>query len=289
MNKFSHVSFLSDYGTQDEFVGVVKAVIADIAPHVNVIDLVHDVTPFDVRAGSLALARCVPYVPTGVVLAVVDPGVGGSRRAIAISVGGGKGVFIGPDNGLLPGAVALAGGPDQAVVLNNSAYQLASPGDTFAGRDIFAPAAAHLCNGVALTDLGDEIDPSLLLPGVVPLPREEGGQLLSEVTWIDRFGNCQLNVGPEEINKWGSPLRVIIGASDPTNQIVRSVPVVRNFADIGGGIGLVVDSYGMLALCVDRGSAAAELQLGPTDMVVIAQDPSAGAGVATSVRLGTKK
>jgi len=157
MNKFSHVSFLSDYGTQDEFVGVVKAVIADIAPHVNVIDLVHDVTPFDVRAGSLALARCVPYVPTGVVLAVVDPGVGGSRRAIAISVGGGKGVFIGPDNGLLPGAVALAGGPDQAVVLNNVAYQLASPGDTFAGRDIFAPAAAHLCNGVALDLAGRHV------------------------------------------------------------------------------------------------------------------------------------
>ena len=94
---------------------------------------------------------------------------------------------------------------------------------------------------------------------------------------------------PEDIDKWGSPLRVIIGASDPTTQIVRSMPVVRNFADIGGGIGLVVDSYGMLALCVDRGSASAELQLGPTDLVVIAQDPSAGAGVATSVRLGTKK
>jgi S-adenosylmethionine hydrolase len=113
--------------------------------------------------------------------------------------------------------------------------------------------------------------------------------LLSEVTWVDRFGNCQLNVGPEDVEKWGSPLRVIIGASDPASQIVRSMPVVRNFADIGGGIGLVVDSYGMLALCVDRGSASAELQLGPTDMVMIAQDPSAGAGVATSVRLSAKK
>ncbi|NDD18111.1 MAG: hypothetical protein EB104_04360, partial [Acidimicrobiia bacterium] len=171
------ISFLSDYGTRDEFVGIVKSVIADLAPHARVIDLTHEIAPFDVRAGSLALARCISYVPSGIVLAVVDPGVGTARRPIAVSVGGGRGVLIGPDNGLLSMGVALAGGADAAVVLNNVEHHLAAPGATFAGRDIFAPAAAHLCNGVALSDLGEAIDPALLLPGVVPLSRTENGVL----------------------------------------------------------------------------------------------------------------
>lgn len=136
--RYDTVSFLSDYGLRDEFVGIVKGVIADIAPHARVIDLTHEVPPFDVRAGSLALARCISYVPSGVVLAVVDPGVGTARRGIAVSVGGGRGVLIGPDNGLLSMGTALAGGADAAVVLNNPKYQLEAPGATFAGRDIFA-------------------------------------------------------------------------------------------------------------------------------------------------------
>ena len=110
--RYDTVSFLTDYGNRDEFVGVVKSVIRDIAPHVEVIDLTHEITPYDVRAGALALARCIEYVPSGVVLAVVDPGVGTNRRAVAIEVAGGAGVVIGPDNGLLAPAVAMAGGAD---------------------------------------------------------------------------------------------------------------------------------------------------------------------------------
>jgi len=146
VTRFSTVSFLTDYGTADEFVGVVKSVIRDIAPHVGVIDLTHEITPFDVRAGSLALARCIGYVPSGIVLAVVDPGVGTTRRAVAIEVAGGAGVVMGPDNGLLAPAVAMAGGAERAFELTNPEYQLESAGATFAGRDVFAPAAAHLCN-----------------------------------------------------------------------------------------------------------------------------------------------
>ena len=108
--KFDHISFLSDYGTTDEFVGIVKCVVADIAPHVNVIDITHDIAAFDVRAGSLALARAISYVPKGVIMAIVDPGVGTARRAVAVSVSGGDGILIGPDNGLLATGVALAGG-----------------------------------------------------------------------------------------------------------------------------------------------------------------------------------
>lgn len=284
--RFDTVSFLTDYGTRDEFVGIVKCVIADIAPHARVIDITHEVPPFDVRAGSLALARAVSYVPQGVVLAVVDPGVGTHRRAIAVSVAGGTGIFIGPDNGLLSMGVALAGGADSAVVLDKPEYHLAAPGDTFAGRDIFAPVAAHLCNGVALTDLGTPIDVDTLLPGIVPLPRQEGDELHAEVTWVDRYGNCQINVSPDDVAELGSPIRVTLGARGTGERIVRSMPVVRNFGQIGAGIGLVVDSFGMLALCKDRGSAASELDLAPSDLVVLTRDE--GSGQSTSVSLTSK-
>ncbi|MFM8907113.1 MAG: S-adenosyl-l-methionine hydroxide adenosyltransferase family protein, partial [Actinomycetota bacterium] len=227
--RYDTISFLSDYGLRDEFVGIVKGVIADIAPHARVIDLTHEVPPFDVRAGSLALARCISYVPSGIVLAVVDPGVGTARRGVAVSVGEGRGVLIGPDNGLLSMGTALAGGADAAVVLNNPQYHLEAPGATFAGRDIFAPAAAHLCNGVPLAELGEAVDPNLLLPGVVPLSRTEGDETIAEVTWIDRYGNCQLNVGPDDVAALGNRLSVVL--TSPTGErSTRAANVVRNFS-----------------------------------------------------------
>lgn len=286
--RFDNISFLSDFGISDEFVGVVKSVIADIAPHARVIDLVHEIAPFDVRAGSLALARCIPYVPQGVVLAIVDPGVGSARRGVAISVAGGTGVFVGPDNGLLAAAIALAGGAEKAVVLNNSEYQLAAPGSTFAGRDIFGPAAAYLCNGVPLEELGDEIDPELLLPGIVPLPRELDGGLQGEVTWVDRYGNCQLNISSDDIVGWGKQIRVVITNLATSERVVRSLPVVDNFSQVAGGIALVIDSYGMLAICVDRGSAALELHLGPSDLVALLPDSPSGQSIETNVHIGRK-
>src|SRR6478752_10705328 len=130
--RYDTVSFLSDWGLADEFVGVVKAVLRDLAPHAVVSDLSHQITPFDVRAGSLALARSISYLPTGVVLAVVDPGVGTSRRAVAVEVAGGEGVLVGPDNGLLGPAVGVLDGAGRAVELTNAAFHLASAtGATF--------------------------------------------------------------------------------------------------------------------------------------------------------------
>src|SRR5215210_9357243 len=125
------ISFLSDYGTADEFVGVVKSVVRGIAPHATVIDLTHEVPAHDVRAGSLTLARAIQYVAPGVVLAVVDPGVGTERKAVAVEVAGGEGVLVGPDNGLLAPAVAMAGGAERAVTLTVEDYHLPSPGPTF--------------------------------------------------------------------------------------------------------------------------------------------------------------
>ena len=267
--RYDTISFLTDYGTVDEFVGVVKSVIRDIAHDVTVIDLTHEVPPFDIRAGSLTLARCISYVPSGVVLAVVDPAVGTDRRCIAVEVADGDGVLVGPDNGLLAPAVAMAGGAGRCVLLTNPEYQLEAPGATFAGRDIFAPAAAHLCNGVDLYELGEPIEADLLLPGVIPLPREENGALVTEVLWVDRFGNCQLNVGPDEVAALGDAIRITVGESSGTATI-RVAKRSDSFFGLGpGALGLVTDSYGMLALALDRRSAALELEIGPHDQVVL--------------------
>ncbi|MGH9031707.1 MAG: SAM hydrolase/SAM-dependent halogenase family protein, partial [Acidimicrobiia bacterium] len=146
-------SFLSDYGSADEFVGVCKSVMLSVAPDLRVIDLTHEVPPHDVKAGALTLVRAVQYLPEGgIVLAVVDPGVGTDRRLLGVDVP--HGVLFGPDNGLLAPAVAMLGGATQVVSLTNTEYHLPSPGPTFAGRDVLAPAVGHLAAGVALGDLG---------------------------------------------------------------------------------------------------------------------------------------
>mgnify|MGYP006268653273 CR=1 FL=1 len=265
----NHVALLTDYGVDDEFVGVLKSVIVDMAPHVRITDITHGVPPFDVRWGSLALARAIQYVPAGVIVAVVDPGVGSDRRAVAIEVAGGRGILVGPDNGLLPAAAAMAGGAERAFILSNTDLHIDAPGTTFAGRDVFAPVAAFLCNGGPIEQVGDEIDPGALLPGVVPLPSDvsdavHGEGLRCEVTWVDRYGNCQLNVGPDDVTALGPVLRLVIGDD------VRSARIESHFGAIGeGAIGAVIDSYGMLALAVDRGSAAFELRLQAGDSVTL--------------------
>jgi S-adenosylmethionine hydrolase len=285
--RFDTVSLLTDYGTVDEFAGILKAVIRDIAPHVTVVDLTHSIPPFDIRAGSLALARCIGYVPSGVVMAVVDPGVATDRRAVAIEVAGGSGVVVGPDNGLLAPAVAMAGGAERAVELTNPDYQLLAPGATFAGRDVFAPAAAHICNGVDLSELGPDVDPGLLLPATVPLPRDVDDTIVAEVLWVDHYGNCQLNVGPDDLPAdWSGDVQLRIGGAPGQSgtDVVRRLVRASSFAALGPGApGLVLDSYGMLSICLDRRSAADELGLGAGDQVVLASlDDQPGATTAVS-------
>ena len=262
------ISFLSDYGLQDEFVGVVKAVIRSIAPDATVLDITHDVPAHDVRAGALTLARSIQYLPAGVVLAVVDPGVGSERRAVAVEVGGEgdteRAVLLGPDNGLLAPAVALSGGARRAVALTNTEYQLDAPGPTFAGRDIFAPAAAYLCLGVDLDELGEPVDPFSLLPAIVPLSRVENGGVVGEVLWVDRFGNVQLNVGPDEVEGMGERVLVKYGTKSRLALRVVSYSELKT-----GQLGLLVDSYGLLSLALDRSPASEELRLGPGDAVTL--------------------
>ncbi|MCB0975879.1 MAG: SAM-dependent chlorinase/fluorinase [Acidimicrobiales bacterium] len=286
MTSYPTISFLSDYGTVDEFVGVVHSVIRQISPPTVVIDVTHEIPAHDVRAGGLALARSAQYLAPGVVLAVVDPGVGTERRAIAIEVGDGESVLIGPDNGLLAPAVAMVGGATRAFELTNPEYQLAAPGPTFAGRDVFAPAAAHLCAGVPVEELGDEVDPNGLMPAMIPITRFEDGALVAEVLWTDRFGNIQLNVDPDEVAAWGDRIGLRFDGGSRTGIRVETYAEIKT-----GEIGLVVDSYGLLSVAVDRSSAAEELGLGTGDEVKLldlSDDPSAPSGIATPVTLREK-
>lgn len=265
---------------------MVHSVVRQIAPGVEVIDITHQVPPHDVRAGGLALARAAQYLAPGVVLAVVDPGVGTSRRAIAVEVGDGASVLVGPDNGLLAPAVAMVGGATRAVELADETFHLAAPGPTFAGRDVFAPAAAHLCTGVDLLELGPELDPAGLTPGMIPITREEHGTLVGEVLWTDRYGNLQLNVDPAEIEGYGDRVGLRFDGRSRTG--VRHT----SYAEVPAGeVGLVVDSYGLVSIAVDRGSAAEELGIGTGDEVVLEPlgDDERPAGVVTAVDLGVRR
>ncbi|MCY3635249.1 MAG: SAM-dependent chlorinase/fluorinase [bacterium] len=275
--RYDTISFLSDYGLSDEFVGVVKSVIRSISPEIAVVDITHDIAPHDVRAGGLALARSAQYLVPGVVLAVVDPGVGGNRRAVAVEVGDGASVLVGPDNGLLAPAVAMVGGASRAVELTAEHYHLVPVGPTFAGRDVFAPTAAHICLGADLEDVGTPIPVHSLVPGVVPVSRTEGDRIHAEVLWVDRFGNLQLNLDPAEIEPFGPALRLTAG------EIGRNVRRVNSYSDLESGeIGVLVDSYGLVAVAVNRGSAALELSCVEGDSITV--EPG-GPAPATPVQL----
>jgi S-adenosyl-L-methionine hydrolase (adenosine-forming) len=284
--RFRTISFLSDYGLDDEFVGVVKSVVRSLAPDVAVIDITHNIAPHDVRAGGLALARASHYLAPGVVIAVVDPGVGGARRAIAVEVGDGQSILVGPDNGLLAPAVAMCGGATAAVELDNPAFHLVTADDgvgvTFAGRDVFAPVAAHLCLGVDLRELGTPIDAEMLTPGLIPVARNERDAIIAEVLWVDRYGNAQLNIDANDVESLGTALRVRVRES------TRRAVLATTYSDLTAGvIGVIVDSYGLLSLCVDRGSAALELRLAAGDEVRLEriEDGAAGEGVDVPIAL----
>ncbi len=285
--RYDTVSVLTDYGYDDEFAGVVRSVIRDLAPHATVVDLTHGIAPFDVRGGSLALARSIGYVAEGVVLAIVDPGVATDRKAIAVEVADGAGVLVGPDNGLLAPAVALAGGAQRAVELDNDDYHLAAPGATFAGRDIFAPAAAELCNGVDLADLGTALDPDLLMPGVVPLVQVDEERAIAQVLWLDRFGNAQLNVSADDLAPaFDDQVDVRIDRpTDPNGFVMRSARRADAYAELTPGeVGLIPDSSGLLALVMNQRSAASELELDAGDQVTLLPASGAAPSVAQPVR-----
>jgi S-adenosyl-L-methionine hydrolase (adenosine-forming) len=253
------ITFLTDFGLQDDFVGTCHGVIATIAPDARVIDVTHGVRPGHVLQGALVLANTLPYMPAGVHLAVVDPGVGSSRRALALRDREGR-LYVGPDNGLLLPAAERFGGVAEAHELANAEYSLQPVSRTFHGRDLFAPAAAHLAAGVALEELGPPIDPDELVQ--LDLPQADVGQNRIRVVAVavDRFGNVALNLRREHVGQaeLAPGTRVEVTARGDRFFALFA----RTFGDAPrGSLILYEDSYGSLALAVSRGSAAELLRV----------------------------
>lgn len=259
------ICFLSDFGLADDFVGSCKGVIAKIAPGAQVIDLTHEVSSFEVQAGAEMLQHATRYMPPDTIyLAVVDPGVGTERREIALRTESGA-FMVGPDNGLLIPASDSLGGVSEAVSLTNSRYHLHPVSNTFHGRDIFAPAAAHLAAGVKLEALGDPVTLVSLTRAHFPESRkiDAGQDIETGIISIDRFGNARLSIMQEEIKVgYGSPLIVDTGDGGVKVRYVETFGAAK-----AGELILVPDPHWRLSLAINKGNASRALSLKPGDSV----------------------
>jgi len=258
------ITFLSDYGLADDFVGICHGVIARACPQARVVDLTHGIARHDVRSGAIVLAEAIPYMPVGVHLAVVDPDVGAQRRAVALRTGDGR-RFVGPDNGLLTVAADAAGGIVEVVDIAQSSFRLKPVSATFHGRDIFAPVAAALAGGATLTDAGAAIDAADLVTLSLPDAVVRDGAVVAHVRYVDRFGNLQLNVGHEDVAQTG--LRLGRAATiEPGDGSAHAVHYVRTFADaVRDELLLYEDAQRRLAVAVNHGNASQRLGLAVDD------------------------
>jgi S-adenosylmethionine hydrolase len=263
---YDTITFLTDFGLRDDYVGVCHGVMKRIARDVQILDVSHGIAPQAVTQGALVLARSIPYLPVGIHLAVVDPGVGGDRKAVAIRTGEGR-VYVGPDNGLLTMAA------DREVIegaraLTNGRYHLERVSRTFHARDLFAPVAAHLAAGVHFDDLGDELDPATLIRLDLPAAAIVNGELRATVRDQDRFGNLELNVTRADIEALGLTPGLKVELTVTLNAYYALV--AETYADASRGeLILYEDSYGAFAIAINGGNAAALLEAGSGDDVLI--------------------
>jgi hypothetical protein len=259
--KHRFVTFLTDFGLQDDFVGTCHGVIRSIAPDVQIIDITHGIPVGGVLQGSLVLENTIPYMPVGVHLAVVDPGVGGARRPLALEDGEGR-LYVGPDNGLLVRAAERDGAVVRAHELANPEYALPSVSRTFHGRDLFSPATAHLALGVDLAELGPPVDPEALVRLDVPQPELGTNRIRATVLYVDRFGNVQLNLTREHLERGGvvpgTKVELELG---PDRYYATAA---RTFSDARpGDIILYEDAYRNVSVAINQGSAKEMLGLKP--------------------------
>jgi S-adenosyl-L-methionine hydrolase (adenosine-forming) len=258
------ITFLSDYGLADDFVGICHGVMARICPTARVIDLTHGIRRHDVRTGAIVLAEALAFLPVGVHLAVVDPDVGAQRRAIALRLADDR-LLVGPDNGVLWLAAQAGGGAVEAVDIARSGFRLQPVSATFHGRDIFAPVAATLAGGAALAAAGDPLDPASVTTLELPEPERDGGTTVAHVRYIDRFGNVQLNVGHEQLAGSGLKLGREL-ALELADGVAHRVHYALTFADAEPDELLVYeDAQRRLAVAVSHGDAAARLGLAVDD------------------------
>jgi S-adenosylmethionine hydrolase len=248
------ITFLSDFGLQDDFVGTCHGVMKCIAPEAQIIDITHGIPPQHVLQGALVLCNTLPYMPQGVHLAVVDPGVGGHRRPLAIRTGEGR-FLVGPDNGLLLPAADRLGSVQAAHELANPDYALDTVSRTFHGRDLFSPAAAHLARGVAIEELGPPIDPQALVRIDVPVPEVGQNRIRATVLYVDHFGNIELNLSREHLEQADVHPGVTVELELALDRYYATA--ARTFADAGpGDIILYEDAYKNVAIAISGGSAA---------------------------------
>jgi S-adenosyl-L-methionine hydrolase (adenosine-forming) len=262
------VSLLTDYGHEDEFVGVCHAVIRGIAPDVPIVDVTHGIPRYGVRQGAIVLRNAVPYVPVGVHVAIVDPQVGTERRGIALRTGDNR-MLVGPDNGLLSLAWEVCGGVVEAVDITRSPHRLEPVSATFHGRDIFAPVAAHLATGAELAEAGQHVEPDELQVLALPQPEVDDGSVAAHVLLVDRFGNASLDVGHADLAgsglSLGKPVEIEVEGGE---RFIATF--AQTFADVRpGDVILYEDAYRMLAIAVNRGDAASALRLSPDARVVL--------------------
>lgn len=247
------ITFLTDFGLEDDFVGTCHGVMKRIAPEVEIIDVTHGIAPQSILQGALVLANTIPFLPEGVHLAVVDPGVGSDRRALALQAGGR--LFVGPDNGLLIPAADRAGAVEAVYEIANRDYALEPVSATFHGRDIFAPAAAHLASGLEIASLGSPLEPSSLVRLELPQPEITKRSIRARCLYVDRFGNMQLNLTTDHLDQCGV---------EPGNQVEVEYAgdryyavAARTFADARPGeIILYEDAYDNVSLAISGGNAA---------------------------------
>lgn len=261
------ISLLTDFGLRDPSAAILHGVILTIAPDARIVDISHEVRKFSIRDGALLLWCAMPYLPVGVHVAVVDPGVGTERLPVAIRTGRGD-ALVGPDNGLLLAAAERVGGISTVHALEAPEYRLPVVSTSFHGRDIFAPAAAHLARGVALEALGPVVDPTSLVASPLADAVVEPGVLRSAIVYIDTFGNVKLAglradleeaIGPV---RPGDRLELDFAAHDDDRARVEVVPWQGTFGESLPGMPLLYeDSYGRICLAVNQGDAARDLAL----------------------------
>jgi S-adenosyl-L-methionine hydrolase (adenosine-forming) len=261
------ITFLSDFGLKDDFVGTCHGVMKRIAPDAEIIDITHGIPPQSILEGALVLANTIGFMPVGVHLAIVDPGVGGPRRPLVLRDSEGR-LYVGPDNGLLlPAATRM--GIEEAHELANPAYALETISRTFHGRDLFAPAAAHLANGVPLAELGPPVDAEGLVRLDLPKPIVADGAITATMLYVDSFGNIALNVDRDDIQALGigPGTRVELELSGERYYAVAA----RSFGDArAGDVILYEDSYKNMSIAISRGSAARMLHASPGQRIRIA-------------------
>jgi S-adenosyl-L-methionine hydrolase (adenosine-forming) len=265
------VTFLSDYGLDDVFVGVCKGVMARIAPDLKIIDLCHLVPPQDIAQGAAVLAAGVNYLPPAVHLGLVDPLGTTPTRGIAVRAADGS-QLVGPDNGVLSLAWQALGGAVAAHVLENQALWLDTPSKTFRGRDIFAPVAAHLAADALLADVGPEVPVQSLVQLTTRDATVDDDHVHGEVRHVDHFGNLSLNIARADLEAAG----ITLGDTVEVRCTGRSltVPFTPTYGDVAPGrLALCEDAFRWVTLAVNQGRAAGTLKAGPGEPVVVSRVP----------------